>query len=109
MSYRVIYHLGESMDTRTPVRTGKLVLTARGLRIDGGQAPLEIPFAEMDGVELFRLNGLGRMIRLTVPTGSLYVTVVWFCLGQVFACVNYRAAAELHRLLKSHREKARAV
>ena len=99
--YKVIYHLGEQIGLKTKVTTGMLCLEADRFRIDGPLVQLEVPFAALREVELFRLHGLGRIIRVTYPAGTLFVTVVRFTLGDFFAVIHFFKAGELCERLKA--------
>ena len=52
--------------------------------------------------ELFRLQGLGRMIRIEHAGGTLFLTVVVrFCIAGQFATINFFKTGKLLKLLDS--------
>lgn len=101
MRYKVIYHIGENIDARTKVESGVLTLDERGFRIEGAANPLNVPYTSIRSVEQFRMHGLGRMLKISLPASKLFVTVVRFNLGGVFAMVNFFKAGELHDKLQA--------
>jgi hypothetical protein len=96
--YRVIYHCGDSVGLKTRMRSGKAELTPDSLRIRGASG-LEIPYRSIRDVELVRLHGLGRMVRLSGDQGTLFLSVTRISLWGYFAIVNFFATGELHRRL----------
>ncbi len=99
--YLVIYHTEELLDLKTKMKIGRLFLEPDHLSIRG-EAPMEIPFSSLQAVEMFRLHGLGRMLRIQHSGGLLVVSVVRFCLFGYFAMVNFLATGKLLRLLRAH-------
>ena len=98
MSYRVIYHCGDEITIKTKTRNGKLDLTDKHIEISGKEN-LKIPNEQIKKVELFRLHGLGRMLKTTHDDGILFVTVVRFCLFNMFAIINFLKTGTLNREL----------
>lgn len=98
--YRIIFHQGDSIDLRTRVESGKAELTSDVLRISGART-FEIPLSSLTEAELFRLHGLGRMIRLSSDIGTLFLTVVRLNLWGYFVVVNFRRTGELHQRLEA--------
>ena len=98
MSYKVIYHCGDEITIKTKTKSGKLELTHNHIAISG-KDNLTIPYEQIKEVELFRLQGLGRMLKITHRDGLLFVTVVRFCLFNMFAIVNFFKTGTLNREL----------
>ena len=96
--YRVIYHQGYSIDLKTRMQSGRAELTSDSLRIHGASG-FEIPYRSIRDVDLFRLHGLGRMLKLSGNHGTLFLSVTRINLWGYFAIVNFRATGELHRVL----------
>lgn len=99
--YKVIYHIGDEISLKTRAKAGVLELGAGNLRIEGRDAPVNIPWDSIDGVEMFRLHGLGRMIKVTTKAATLFLTVVRINLGGAFIVINFLKAGELFRQLKA--------
>ena len=79
MNSKVMYHIGEDIDLKTKVLVGRLVLEPDRLTIRGEKAA-DVLFSALRSVELFRLHGTGRMLKIVHNEGTLYVTVIRFCL-----------------------------
>ena len=98
MNYKVIYHCGDEITIKTKTKSGILNLTAMDFVISGKEK-IEISTKEIKSVELFRLHGLGRMLKIEHTNGNLFVTVVRFCLFNLFAIVNFIKTGALNREL----------
>jgi hypothetical protein len=99
-SYRVIYHIGDTLNLQTKALQGRASLTQDKLTITG-PFPVELPIRELHAAELFRLHGLGRCIRISHERGTVYVSVVRFVLfGGYFASINFLQTGELARRLR---------
>lgn len=97
--YRVLYHVGDSVSLRTKALKGRLALTQDVLKITG-PSPVELPVRELRSAELFRLHGLGRCIRISHDSGTLYVSVIRFLLYGYFAVINFFRTGDLARRLR---------
>ena len=99
-SYRVIYHIGDTLDLRTKGLQGRASLTEAALTITGPSL-VDLPVRELRGAELFRLHGLARCVRISHQRGTIYVAVVRFVLfGGYFASINFLQTGELARRLR---------
>ena len=65
-------------------------------------------FVKIDGrevilrsVELFRLHGLGRMLKIVHADGTLFLSVIRFSLLGYFAIVNFFATGQLCEKFKA--------
>jgi hypothetical protein len=99
MTYKVFFHSGDDLTLKTRVLRGKAWVDGEGLHISGTQE-LVIPKHEMVEAELFRLHGLGRVIRLKHANGQVYVSVVRLMIGQ-FAFINFFKTGKLLGEIKS--------
>lgn len=97
--YKVFFHDGPDLRLKTHVLRGRATTDASGLRVDGRDGQVFIPAANIQEVELFRLHGLGRVVRVDHEGGRLYLCVVRFMIGQ-FALINFFKTGELHRDLR---------
>jgi len=93
-TYRVLYHIGDTLDLRTEALAGRAALTPEVLTISG-PSPVELPIREVRSAELFRLHGLGRCIRISYDRGTVYVAVIRFMLFGYFALINFLRTGEL--------------
>jgi hypothetical protein len=97
-TYRVAYHVGDTLNLRTKALEGRAALTQDALKITG-PTPVELPIHELRSAELFRLHGGGRCIRISHERGTVYVSVVRFMLFGYFALINFFGTGQLaHRL-----------
>ncbi len=98
MNYKVIYHCGDEISIKTKTKSGRLDLTDKLLTISGKET-LSISTEQIKRVELFRLHGLGRMLKIIHNEGVLFVTVVRFFLFDYFAVTNFFKTGKLHQEL----------
>ncbi len=101
MKYKIVYYAGESIDIHTKVKNAVLtevdgVVTITERR-RGGET---LPLSGLASVELFRLHGLGRMLKIRCGGRTVYLTVVRFCIGSLFAVVNFLATGRLYHELQ---------
>jgi hypothetical protein len=100
MKYKIIYHDGEELSLKTKVKPGLLTLGESAILI-AGPSPLEISFSSISYAVLFRLHGLGQMIKLTHDNRTIFLTVVRLNLFNYFAIINFFRAGELFKQLQS--------
>jgi hypothetical protein len=100
MSYKVLYHQGDEVGLKTKVSVGRLSLEGGRLLIRG-EPEVSIPIEALRSVELFRLHGLGRMLRISHAGGTLFASVIRFSLFGVFAVVNFFATSRLQQELQA--------
>ena len=99
-SYKVFFHYGQEIGLKTRVSRGEAWIDSLGLNIKGPSGNSVIPKGDIEEVELFRLHGTARVIRVDYRAGRLYLSVVCFMIGQ-FALVNFLKTGELHNALAS--------
>ena len=93
MTYRVVYHEGESMELLTPSRVGRLSLKDGFLRIEG-EWSIAILQTEMRSVELVRIHA-SRVIKIQHTGGILMVVTIRFMFLGI-AVGNYLATGRLY-------------
>ncbi len=96
--YRVFFHQGQELGLKTHVLKGKAWVDSSGLHVEGPGGTSFVPTANINEVEMFRLHGLGRVIRLDHQDGRLYLSVTRLMIGQ-FAFINFFKTGELHKIL----------
>ena len=94
MSYKVIFHAGDDISIKTKVKTGRLTLSGGDLIVTD-RDPISLPLSSLRSVELFRLHGTGRILRIMHDQGTLFVSVVRFCLFGEFAIINFFGTGKL--------------
>jgi hypothetical protein len=104
-SFRIVYHVGPSLNLSTKVRSGKAEVDGKELRISG-EEELRIAREEIRDTTLYRLHGLGRMIRFTWRDATVFLTVVRLNVFGYFIVINFLATGRLYRLLNSAAETA---
>src|SRR5690348_11131560 len=99
--YKIVYHRGPTVDLSTRVSSRWLRFAEGAIAVEGKQEAVTIPVAALRSVEVFRLHGIGRMIRIVHGESTLYVSVVRFCIAGRFAVINFFKTAALARRLSS--------
>jgi hypothetical protein len=95
VKYKVFFHQGDELGLKTKVARGEAWLDNAGLHVSGPKEIL-IPSADLLSAEMFRLHGLGRVIRVEHRQGRLFLSVVRFMIGQ-FASINFFKTGKLHK------------
>jgi hypothetical protein len=98
--YRIFFHHGDELGLKTRVSKGKAWIDNTGLTIKGKNGTTSIPRANFQKVEMFRLHGLGRVIRVDHSGGRLFMAVVRLMIGQ-FVLINFFQTGKLQRTLSS--------
>jgi hypothetical protein len=104
MRYKIIYHVGPELSIKTRVSAGTLTVQDDAACISGS-SPLTIPFSDVTSVEMFRLHGLGRMLKLVCKERTVFLTVVRVNLFGYFVIINFFRAGELYESLKRRVQK----
>ncbi len=94
--YKVIFHHGNELGLKTRITKGEVWIDDAGLNIKGPNEGTSIPKADFRTVEMFRLYGMSRVIRIDHSGGRLFLAVVRFTIGQ-FASVNFLQTGKLHK------------
>ena len=92
--YKVFFYCGDELTIKTRVSKGLAWVDANGLHIESGPGIVTVPANEITFVELFRLHGTMRVIRVDHSKGRLFLSVVRLMIGQ-FAFVNFLATGAL--------------
>ena len=100
VSYKVLFHQGDSIDIQTKACSGRLSVEDGRILIVG-ESELSIPVGHLRSVELFRMHNTGRMLKVVHNQGTLFVTVIRFNLFGYFAMVNFFATGRLQKELQS--------
>jgi len=97
LKYKVFFHRGEELSLKTKVAPGEAWLDGVGLHVKGPEE-FTIPRSQLRGAEMFRLHGLGRVIRVEHTQGRLFLSVVRLMIGQ-FALINFFKTGALYEQL----------
>lgn len=93
----MFFHRGEDLTLKTRVTKGYAWLDDSNLHIEG-DGGFTIPADDILQAELFRLHGLGRVIRVEHRNGRLFLAVTRLMIGQ-FAFINFLKTGVLQRKL----------
>lgn len=99
MTHKVFFHRGDQLLLKTKVSKGRAWLDDVGLHVEGPNE-FTIPATDILGAELFRLHGLGRVIRIDYRGGRLFLSVIRLMIGQ-FAFINFFRTGKLQKQLAS--------
>jgi|GEM_PF-4422590 len=99
MRCKIIYHVGRELTLKTKVCSGVVTFQSESVCILGAST-LTIPFSSITTVEMFRLNGLGRMIKLVFAENTIYLSAVRLNLFGYFVVGNFFKTGELYESLK---------
>jgi hypothetical protein len=99
MKYKIFFHRGTELGLKTRVEKGQAWVDSTGVHIEGPDG-FTIPSNDVRDAELFRLHGLGRVIRLEYRGGRVFLAVVRLMIGQ-FAFINFFKTGALHEQLAS--------
>lgn len=94
MGYKVMFQRGDEVGLRTRGAAGRLELEADRLVITG-DSEIAIPYRSLHSVEMFRLHGTGRVLRIVSREGTLFVMVIRFSLFGWFALIDFFGTGQL--------------
>ena len=94
MKYKVFFYRGAELGLEMRVEKGQAWLDNAGLHIEGPDG-FTIPRNDILQADLFRLHGLGRVIRLDYRGGRVFLSVVRMMIGQ-FAFINFFETGSFH-------------
>nr|WP_320048707.1 hypothetical protein [uncultured Desulfuromonas sp.] len=100
MKFKGIYHIGDEINLKTKVQSGVLSITNEQIKIEG-TAPRIIDLSSCNSVEMFRLNGLGRMIKLVSKRETFFLSVVRLNILGLFVIVNFKKTGKLFNELQN--------
>ena len=100
--FKVIYHVGDTIDIKTRIQSGTLSFTESEVSIRGrGRESLLVPYTSLREVELFRYHGLGRIVRVAHSSGTFFVSVARLNLWGYFVIIDFLGAGMLADALQS--------
>lgn len=98
--YKVAFYVGDDINVQTPVTRGILTI-GDGLILIRGEQDHTIMLSDILSVDLFRLHGLGRMIRVKRASDAIFVSVVRYSIGRFFVAVDSFKTKKLVNVLSS--------
>jgi hypothetical protein len=99
MKYKLFFHRGDELSLKTTVARGEAWVDDMGLHVVGSDE-FTISSSQLLNVEMFRLHGLGRVIRVEHNQGCLFLSVTRLMIGQ-FALINFSKTGTLYKALAS--------
>jgi hypothetical protein len=109
--FKVIFHPGADVNARTRMKSGWLHLEQSpppvARIVINGTTPLSLAAADIRSITLFRLHGLGQMIRIDHVGGTLVLTVVRFQIAGLVAIINFVKTIKLEQQLSQLAARAR--
>jgi len=100
MSYRIFYYHGPELRLATKVEKGILDFDDRAITIKSGGNSFHVAFHDVEHVELIRLHKIGRVIRIKHSSGTHFVSIIRFMVGQ-FALINFLATGRVFNRIQS--------
>ncbi|HKB97011.1 MAG TPA: hypothetical protein VKB94_09180 [Rhizomicrobium sp.] len=99
--YRIFFHNGNELGLKTRVSKGEAWIDKTGVNIkEANGNSIRIPSADIQKVEMFRLHGLGRVIRIEHRSGRVFLSVIRLMIGQ-FALINFFRTGKLQKALSA--------
>ena len=106
MTYKIAYHIGNEISIKTKVMSGDLSLDAKHISISGFRS-LNIGYSTVMHVEMFRIHGLGRIIKVVCSGFNVYLTVIWLNLFGYFVVINYIKTGNLYEQIQNRHAQNR--
>jgi len=99
--YRVFFYHGNEIGLKTHVSKGEAWIDGTGVNIkEVNGDSTHIARVNIRKVEMYRLHGLGRVIRIEHRDGRTFLSVVRLMIGQ-FALINFFRTSKLQRALSA--------
>jgi len=80
------------------MESGYLTLNESSIFISG-KSSIEVPYSSMNGIEMFRLHGLGRMIKLVCADRTMFLTVIRLNVFGYFIFIDFLKTGRLYEAL----------
>jgi hypothetical protein len=76
--YKITFHVGSDLNLKTRGLKGEAWIDQAGLNIQGPLGEVLVKRQDIQKTELFRLHGIGRVIRVENRTGTVCLSVANF-------------------------------
>lgn len=93
-----MFHVGSDLNLKSRGFTGEAWIDHGGLNIQGPMGEIFVKRQDIQKTELFRVHGLGRVIRIEKRSGNLLVSADRRMTGP-FALINFLRTGRLHKEL----------
>jgi len=102
MNYKVIYHIGPEFNTSMKISKGVLQVGDGVPELMSPSNDVVVCLDDIHSVILFRVNGLGRMLKLDNGSITIYLTVYRIVIGNLLAVVNFIKTGTLKGALEQY-------
>lgn len=99
MKFKIVYFIGDSIDLKTKVKSGRLEIFEDRMIIHS-KSDGNIELSNISNVDLFRLYGLGRMIKLVFQNQTMFLTVIRLNVMGYFILINFFKTGKLFNYIK---------
>jgi len=99
VKYKIFYHLGDELSSKTRVKTGFLIISEENLYLTESNSHIK-SINNIVRVELAKIPGGGHCIKIYCNDCILYISVIRFCLFGSFVLVNYHKTIEVYKKLE---------
>ena len=106
MKYKIIYHVGNELTIKTKADSGYLVFNESSIFISG-TSTLEVPYTSMIKIEMFRLHGLGRMIKLVCADCTIFFAVIRLNIFGYFVFIDFLKTGRLYEAINDAMQQAK--
>lgn len=100
MKYKIFYHFGDELSTKTKVKTGSLLISENNIYLTESNSNIK-ELNNIVNVELSTIPGSGHCIKIYFDDFIIFISVIRFCLFESFVLVNYRKTMEVYKKLKN--------
>lgn len=100
MKAKIIYHIGNNINSQTIMKKGFIYVDEQNPRIEFVNGMYDLD--NIKNAELYKMNGLGTMIKLINGEDTVYFAVprIFIDKGTGFAILNYFATKKLYDAIK---------
>ena len=97
--YKIFFYRGNELSLKAHAFKGEAWIDGTGIEIKGADGDsFHIARADIQKVEMYRLHGLGRVVRIEHHGGRLFLSAIRLMIGQ-FALINFFRTGRLQRAL----------
>jgi len=103
-TFKVLFIQAEAVELSTKGLTGFLYWRGEGLVIHGDK-DWNLPLKSISSVNLVRVSGGSKMIKLTHSRGTVFLSVIRFSFRGMFMFADYYRTRELYGRMRAYLEK----
>lgn len=99
--YKIIYHVGEAINLKTNISTGKIKIVGAFPEIISKRNTPILKLDSIEKVENILLNGLGHILKIKNGGQTIYIAAYRICIGNLIAITNMIGTKKLENELKN--------